>query len=305
MTTNDTDRLAAILDAVSGCLEQPRLCGAELAGRTYLSRFHFDRLVAASLGEPPGAFRRRLLLERAAYQLVTDDRAITHIAFAAGYQSHEAFTRAFRRGFGHSPSRHRAARQPRYRIAAANGIHFHPPGGIRLPATERNVMTVLNNLIDHHVWCVGALLERARTVDDSVLDKPIEYHLDYGSGEMSARDLLAQVVWQFERWLAATEGGRGPDDSGDTSIPALIRRHQAVAGPWADKVKTALEEGRLDETFINAQPDPPETFTYGGMVSHVIYYGTIHRALAVGALSAAGIENLPSSDPMRWMAELG
>jgi AraC family transcriptional regulator len=45
-------------------LEEREVTGVELARRAHLSRFHFDRLVAASLGESPAAFRRRILLER-------------------------------------------------------------------------------------------------------------------------------------------------------------------------------------------------------------------------------------------------
>ncbi len=65
MTTADPDRLREILDVVESALDEPDLTGEQLARRAYLSRFHFDRLVAAALGEPPGAVRRRVLLERA------------------------------------------------------------------------------------------------------------------------------------------------------------------------------------------------------------------------------------------------
>src|SRR5262249_5634206 len=62
------DRLRWFGDVVLASLDDPASV-AELAGRVYLSRFHFDRLVAAALGESPGGFRRRLLLERAAWDL--------------------------------------------------------------------------------------------------------------------------------------------------------------------------------------------------------------------------------------------
>ena len=55
----EADRLREILDLLEASLDEPQLAGAELAGRAYLSRFHFDRLVRAALDEPPGAFRRR------------------------------------------------------------------------------------------------------------------------------------------------------------------------------------------------------------------------------------------------------
>ena len=74
----------------------------------HLSRFHCDRLVSAAAGEPPAALRRRILLERAAYQLITTDHDILRVAVEAGYASNEAFTRAFRRAFGLAPSRSRS-----------------------------------------------------------------------------------------------------------------------------------------------------------------------------------------------------
>src|SRR5439155_21656270 len=61
------DRLRSIIDVLVD-IDDPA-AGAELARRAHLSRFHFDRVTAAVLGESPGVFRRRLLLERAAYGL--------------------------------------------------------------------------------------------------------------------------------------------------------------------------------------------------------------------------------------------
>jgi transcriptional regulator GlxA family with amidase domain len=79
-----SDRLRTLLDAVEEGVRDPDLRGEDIAGRAYLSRFHFDRLVAASLGEPPGTLRRRLLLERAAHRLADTDDAVIDIALDAG-----------------------------------------------------------------------------------------------------------------------------------------------------------------------------------------------------------------------------
>ena len=54
--------LQQIIRLVEQSLDEPGLDAGELARRACLSRFHFDRLASAALGEPPGAFRRRLLL---------------------------------------------------------------------------------------------------------------------------------------------------------------------------------------------------------------------------------------------------
>lgn len=123
------DRLRVLLDAVLEAFDEG-LDGRSLAGRAYLSRFHFDRLVGAGLGEAPAALRRRLLLERAAWQL-TQAVSVTDAGFQAGYGSTEAFSRAFRRAYARPPSRF-ARDGGDFRLWAPNGIHFHPPAGLLL-----------------------------------------------------------------------------------------------------------------------------------------------------------------------------
>src|SRR5262245_6007333 len=79
----------------------------QMARRAYRSRTQFFRVFRAFAEEPPAAMRRRLLLERAAWQLSRSELPVTEIAFDANYGSLEAFTRAFRKGFGVSPSMYR------------------------------------------------------------------------------------------------------------------------------------------------------------------------------------------------------
>ena len=80
-----------------------------LAREAALSPFHFHRIFRGMIGETPLELQRRLRLERAAASLRDGASAVTAIAFAAGYETHEAFTRAFRSAFGCAPSAFRAA----------------------------------------------------------------------------------------------------------------------------------------------------------------------------------------------------
>ena len=61
--TTAADTFAAFLDTLAETLDQG---SEERARRLHLSRFHLDRVVSATGGEPPERMRRRLLLERAA-----------------------------------------------------------------------------------------------------------------------------------------------------------------------------------------------------------------------------------------------
>jgi AraC family transcriptional regulator len=101
-----------------------------LARVACLSPFHFHRVFRGMVGETPLELARRLRLERAAWRLRDRQRAITEIAFDAGYETHEAFTRAFRVSYSTSPSGFRLRKYPRIEIAAACGIHFAADGVI-------------------------------------------------------------------------------------------------------------------------------------------------------------------------------
>jgi AraC family transcriptional regulator len=101
---------------------------AQLAQMAGLSPFHFHRVFRGMVGETPLELARRLRLERAAWSLQHSDHSVTRIAFDAGFETHEAFTRAFRAHFAHAPSAFRTRAHVRPLLAAANGIHFDPRG---------------------------------------------------------------------------------------------------------------------------------------------------------------------------------
>src|SRR5947209_1145336 len=99
---------------------------SDLARRAYQSRSGFFRLFQALIEETPGAMRRRLLLERAAWTLGSTHQPVTTVALDSGYGSLEAFTRAFRRAFGISPSVYRRMDTRRIHLPAPNEFHFQP-----------------------------------------------------------------------------------------------------------------------------------------------------------------------------------
>lgn len=81
--------------------ELPLVQLADLAG---FSRFHFHRIFSGFTGETVAEYRRRLRLEAAATALQFTQKPVVEVALDAGYGSHEAFSRAFQRRFGYSPS---------------------------------------------------------------------------------------------------------------------------------------------------------------------------------------------------------
>ena len=100
----------------------------ELAGVACFSAFHFHRVFKGMVGESVKEHVRRLRLERAAQRLKTSEQPVTDLAFDAGYETHESFTRAFRAMFGVSPSEFRENHRPLDWPAAPSDVHFAADG---------------------------------------------------------------------------------------------------------------------------------------------------------------------------------
>jgi AraC family transcriptional regulator len=103
----------------------------QLAAIANFSRFHFHRVFHGLVGESLKQYIRRLRLERAALELKRGSEPVIQIALHAGFETHEAFTRAFKAMFETSPSDYRAAHKPA--PESLSGTHFdnlqgfHPP----------------------------------------------------------------------------------------------------------------------------------------------------------------------------------
>jgi AraC family transcriptional regulator len=103
---NYGERLKEVEDYIGEHMDQPldRAVLAEIAG---FSVPHFHRIFTAHTGENIAGHVRRVRLERAARKLRMGAVDITEVALAAGYDTHAAFAKAFRRQFGLTPSEFR------------------------------------------------------------------------------------------------------------------------------------------------------------------------------------------------------
>jgi AraC family transcriptional regulator len=80
----------------------------DIAEACGVSRFHLSRAFSATLGRSLIRYLRARRLSEAARSLADGAPDILSVALAAGYGSHEAFTRAFRDQFGMTPEQLRA-----------------------------------------------------------------------------------------------------------------------------------------------------------------------------------------------------
>jgi len=92
--------------------------------KTVTRTTYHERIFRGTTGEPLMLHVRRLRLERAANRLVYTDQSVTRIAFDAGYETLESFSRAFRDMFGLAPSAFRGERRDLAFAAAPSGVHY-------------------------------------------------------------------------------------------------------------------------------------------------------------------------------------
>jgi AraC-like DNA-binding protein len=292
------DRLRELIDVVLDSLDEPGADGRALARRANFSRDHLDRLLAAATGETPAALKRRLLLERAAWQLRTGAATPSEAATGAGYGSLAAFSRAFRSAHGVPPSEFAGTPE----LDAPNGIHFHPPAGLLIPGAREPVARrdLTDRMVAHHLARVRELLEAAATLSAEALARPLRPGLVvvWFEGEEPSAALMAErLVFTLEIWNAAITGEPVPENQGD-----LLPRFDRAARGFARLARTIRDRGAWDDAFVDALCEPPQSFTYGGVVSHILSYGAVRREMLASVLAELGATVPSSGDPIDWEA---
>lgn len=296
MTDTPRDRLRELLDAV---LDEDNRTLDDMAGDAYVSSFHFSRLLARGAYETPVAMRRRVMLERAAWQL-RQGASVTEAAWAAGYESVEGFSRAFNRAFGHPPS----TPTDTHWLPAKNGIHFHPPMSLWVHTTEQPMNPLTEQLVEHDLGDTRDLIEVAKGLPEEEYRKarfPRHTVLRWDGADASLAEVLEHQVFTKEVWLAAIEGTDFPQVRGDDPA-TLLERHDASAPRWLGFVRETDRKGAWDDRLVDALCDPPESFQMGSVVAHVLTYAAHRRQLARQMLRDAGVET-DHGDPIEWLRD--
>ena len=122
------ERILRVLSHIERHLDE-ELSLDDLARVACFSPCHFHRIFRGLVGEPVKEHVRRLRLERAAWRLRFKNQPVTGIAFDAGYEAHEAFTRSFRARYGESPSAFREQRRAAIAEGGGAGVRV-----VELPA---------------------------------------------------------------------------------------------------------------------------------------------------------------------------
>jgi AraC family transcriptional regulator len=291
------DRLRELLDAV---LDEDNSTLGEMAADAYSSPYHFSRTLSRHAGEAPVAMRRRVMLERAAWQL-RQGNSVTEVAWAAGYESVEGFSRAFARAYGRPPSDVDAA--PGHWLPAPNGIHFHPPTSLWVRSTEQAMNPLTEQLVAHDLDDTRHLIELAKGLTAEKFRAPRLpglVVLPWDGPEESLQALLDNLVHTLEVWLASIEGRDLPARGADPDPGGLLVRHAVVAPRWLATIRDVDRRGGWDDRLVDALCDPPESFVLSSVVAHVLTYSAHRRQLVRHVLRTAG-QDVGTGDPILWL----
>jgi AraC family transcriptional regulator len=105
-----TSRINKVMDYIEKSIEKPFTLD-ELAAEASFSKFHFNRIFQAMIGETPFHFIQRIRIEKAAmHLLLTPGRPVSEIGFACGFTDPSVFSRCFKDCFGMSATEWRKVR---------------------------------------------------------------------------------------------------------------------------------------------------------------------------------------------------
>ena len=202
----------------------------------------------------------------------------------AGYGSLAAFSRAFARAYGTPPS----AFDGEVQLEAPNGIHFHPPAGLLIPGTREPVA------------------RRDLTRPDRLASPRPRARAAGGGGDARPRGARARAAARLRGRLVRGRGGeRGADGGaagvharglgrGDRRASRCRRRRRAAAAALRARrarLRAAREairdRGAFDDAFVDALCEPPQSFTYGGVLAHVLSFGAIRREALASVLASS------------------
>jgi len=278
--------VARVVSSLDQALDLERL-----ARGAALSPLHFHRIFRGMVGETPLELHRRLRMERAARELAECETPVTTIALNAGYDSHEAFTRAFRGFYGRAPSEFRqacaleranCARPPQIEIAARSGIHFDSQAtdsilqfvkGVSQMNVEIKQMPALRVAAVHHVGPysgisdafarLGEIAGRAGLIDT----RPTMLALYYDDPEVTPEAELSS-----DAAIVVPESAKLPPGLDQHRLPAgryactlhigpyeqLGDAWSRFMGQWLPQSGERMTEGASFEIYLNTPGEVPK-----------------------------------------------
>lgn len=263
----------------------------DLAEQAAYSTPQFFRIAKRRLGEPPMTARRRLLLERAAYRLTRTKQTITEIAFDAGFQSLEGFGRAFKAAYRLAPRTFRSLKADEFRVDLQARLHFAPTEEARWQG-EQN-MNVPELMTRHHCWEMLRFIDACEKLPDERLDVVMATFEPYGWCEptVTLRQMMGKACAFAAPWMDAVNSEKV--DYRPATLAAMREALPLNCDGFLKILSAVEKDNSYDLTFVDAVCDPPEVFSYVGILAHALTNAAYRRMVIAQELRGlnVGIDN--------------
>jgi AraC family transcriptional regulator len=224
--------------------------------------------------QKPMTTRRRILLERAAWSLPRVTQTISEIAMDAGYESVGGFSRAFSTAFGISPSLFR-------KLA---------PGSNPIARQGNNMKLIQTMLETHH----QTMLQILDTIEEHPELKSVPLSLTnpipWNDSDETVEQLVRRACTGQAPWLHAIQGYQLDETKSQRTL--TDEQYEGIKR----LVNEIEQDGTWDVTFIDADCNPPETFSYLRVVQHILSLNEHARLTLILHLQRLGL-NAPATLP--------
>ncbi len=217
---------------------------SSLAAVAGLSLYHFSRLFTARMGDSVMSYVRRRRMEEAALRLSREPRpSLAELAFDCGFESQEAFTRAFARTFGVTPGRFK-----RETLIPAKPMETFMTG-----SSQKANVVQQGGLVRHEAFTVAGVAARIETAHKDVIPTLWPKLFHQLAGEKRADWRSYGVCWGADEaegtfnYMAGVEVSPGATPKGfeAKTIPAqsyLVFRLTLDGGNLHEQMQAAARE---------------------------------------------------------------
>ena len=242
----------------------------DIAREAGISVPHFYRLFKRLTGDTVGAYILRRRIFMAANDLVNSNKSIVSIALEYGFESHDVFTRAFKRVYGMSPSKYRKSSTlvPLKRLTAIsdqsekdeNQMKFsllHTEGfvvaGLECRAVQWDSDGAIGKLWSEFLSC----LEKIQLIQDKVTMYGICEHETCRNGGFTYMAAIG-IDSETEIPPGMTKKYISPQNFFQASVPDRISTPDAYAGTigYARSLGYTLEDNDMIEVYDGIFQDP-------------------------------------------------
>jgi hypothetical protein len=147
---------------------------------------------------------------------------------------------------------------------------------------------------------MGQNLDRCESLTDAQLDQELESKCPFpwNDSQDTLRKLLQASVGFGNPWLDTINGAQPTYDR--ETLGGLKTGLHLNQEEFKRMIAKIEEEGRWDLTFVDSLFEPPEVFSYVGVVGHVVTFNAYRRVLLISEIKKYSIDDVGFGDPLEF-----